>query len=140
MTLSCIWGLPLTIISIPVFIFMLCLAGCPKRYGNCLYFEYGRYWGGIEFGWFFVVNKNPSTHILNHEYGHGIQNCWFGPFFILLWIFGIVRYWTRELITAVNHNVNLPDYDSAWNENNATELGTKYIEKYRELYPEQEDS
>lgn len=132
--LTIFWGFLLTLISIPVFLCMLCLSGKPKRYCNCLYFEYGRYWGGIEFGWFFVVNKNPTQHLLDHEYGHGIQNCIFGPAFMLLWIFGIVRYWVRELIKAADLGLELPPYDSAWNEQNATDLGAEYREMYDKMY------
>ena len=55
-----------------------------------IYFEVGSGWGGFELGAFFVVNKNPSLHILQHESGHGLQNIMLGVFMPLLLVFPLV--------------------------------------------------
>ena len=53
---------------------------------------------------------------------------------MILWIFGIVRYWARELVKSAGRGSELPPYDSAWNEQNATDLGAKYRETYDKMY------
>ena len=35
---------------------------------------------GVSFGPFAVTPKKPSSYLLQHEFGHSIQNCFLGPF------------------------------------------------------------
>ena len=90
--LSFTWGIIMSLIGLPVFLVLFIIKGKPKSYNYCCYYEVGNNWGGLEFGWFYIVNKNSSKHIKDHELGHGIQNCYYGPFFIILWIISIIRY------------------------------------------------
>lgn len=117
------WGLPLNIIGFIIALFLIITGHKPKRHKLCLYFEVGEYWGGLELGFFFLIDKVSSTHTKNHEVGHAIQNSWFGPFFLILWIAGAIRYNYRNLIRKINPNKKLPDYDSIWFEGQATKLG-----------------
>ena len=95
----------------------------PKRHGHCVYFEVGRGWGGLEFGPVFLVNRSPSEHILDHELGHGYQNCLLGPFFLALTLASAVRYNARRIKKKLSPEAVLPPYDSMWFEGWATELG-----------------
>lgn len=123
--LSFTWGLPLTIVGCVVALFLMLAGLKPKRWGYCWYFEIGEKWGGLELGVVFITNKHPSKHLRNHEYGHGIQNCYYGflmPF--LVCIPSAIRYWHREYIQYKNPKKELPPYDSIWFERQATSLGS----------------
>lgn len=131
--LSFTWGLPLTLIGCIVAIVLLIAGYKPQKWGYCYYFEIGEKWGGLEFGLFFLVNKNPTNHIKSHELGHGLQNCMFGilmPF--LVCIPSAIRYWYREYLVRSNKKrySELPDYDSVWFESQASTLGTEFIKWY----------
>lgn len=130
--LSYTWGIIVTLIGTMVFA-MLCVFGYkPKRniYGYAI--EIGEGWGGLEMGPFCLVSKNSSQHTLNHEFGHGIQNCYFGPFMIFISLASAVRYWYREYLIRVKKKSysDLPPYDSIWFEGSATRIGNLYKAKY----------
>lgn len=129
--LSFTWGLPMSLAGLLV-AGVLMLAGYkPKRFHHLFYFEVGENWGGVELGCFFVVNKNPSLHIKQHEAGHGIQNIVFGPLMpFIVSIPSAIRYWNREYLYRTDRKkyYELPDYDSVWFEGQATRLGEKYFE------------
>ena len=132
-TLSFTWGLPMTLIGYVAAIVLRALGYQPKKWGYCYYFEVGRYWGGVNFGPIFITCKDSSEHTKNHELGHAHQNCRFGllmPFIVA--IPSAIRYWSR--IWAVNGGFveqnELPDYDSAWYEGDATKLGTEFMNWY----------
>lgn len=95
--LSFTWGLPMTLIGLIVALVLLITGHKPKKYGYCLHFEVGDCWGGLNLGIVFLTDKTPSTHTKNHEHGHGLQNCYFGPLtpFIVV-IPSAYRYWLRE--------------------------------------------
>lgn len=129
--LSFTWGLPMTLCGALVALVLLLAGYKPKKWKYCYYFEVGHNWGGLELGAFFIVNKNSSTYIKNHEHGHAIQNCWFGPLFpFIVAIPSAIRYWWRELLTKCG-KTDLPDYDSIWFEGQATRVGTKLVEKIK---------
>lgn len=122
--LSLTWGLPLTIIGAIVFGVLIILGKTPKKWDYCYYICVGKSWGGLEFGLFFIVDESESDHTKKHEQGHGIQNCYFGPFMIfIVCIPSAIRYWYREIIKKINPNKILPEYDSIWFEKQATEQG-----------------
>ena len=62
-----------------IYLVLRIFAGKPKLiHGKIAYFETGkRNWGGVTFGWFFVVAKNApedfKEYCRNHETGHIIQ-------------------------------------------------------------------
>lgn len=129
--LSFTWGLPMTLIGCIVSLILLITGHKPKKYGYSWYFEIGNNWGGLELGVVFLTNKNPSTYIKNHELGHGIQNCYWGPLFpFVISIPSAIRYWYREYLVRSKKKKwsELPDYDSIWFEGDATKRGTKFIE------------
>ena len=131
--LSFTWGLPLTLIGCLIAAVLLIVGYKPQKWGYCYYFEIGENWGGLEFGVIFLTNKNPSKHIRNHELGHSIQNCWFGPLMLfVVCIPSAIRYWYREYIVRSGKKkyTELPDYDSVWFENQASILGTEFINWY----------
>lgn len=54
--------------------------------------------GNFSLGVFVFVNKSSSLYVLQHECGHSLQNCWYGPFALLcVSIPSLVRYWVRAL-------------------------------------------
>lgn len=114
-TLSLTWGLPLTIIGAIIFSILIILGKKPKKWDYCYYINIGKSWGGLELGLFFIVDENDSIHTKKHEQGHGIQNCYFGPFMIfIVFIPSAMRYWYREIIKKINPNKALSEYDSIW--------------------------
>lgn len=62
--LSLTWGALMTLCGGVVALALLVTGHKPKRFHYLIYFEVGSGWGGFELGAFFVVNKNPSLHIL----------------------------------------------------------------------------
>lgn len=126
--LSWTWGFPMTFIGSLIFI-LLQLAGIkPSKNQYGWVFEIGEYWGGVELGPFAIVNENPSQHILDHEFGHSLQNCYIGPLMPFISIASAIRYWYREYLTRVKgmKYSELPDYDDIWFEGTATYLGKHY--------------
>ena len=127
--LSFTWGLPMTLVGCIVALCLLITGHKAKRWGYSWYFEVGENWGGVELGAFFLTDKTTSTHTKNHEFGHGIQNCYFGflmPFIVC--IPSAIRYWYREIMERAKPHKALPPYDSVWFEGQATRLGNYYIE------------
>jgi hypothetical protein len=100
-----------------------------KKWGYSYYIEVGKNWGGLELGMFFLTCENPSDSLKCHEFGHGIQNCYFGwtmPFVVS--IPSAIRYWYRTIRSSLGHE-NKGNYDDAWFEGQASELGKYYIER-----------
>jgi hypothetical protein len=97
--LSWTWGGILTTIG-GLITLCLWIIGCPvHRHGGAIYVEVGDKWGGLEFGMFFLCNKNPTEHIKNHEFGHSLQNCLCGPLYIfVIWIPSMIRYHYRNFL------------------------------------------
>ena len=102
----------------------------PKRWGWAWYFELGQTsWGGMEWGPFFIKDKNPNDHLKNHEFGHAIQNCFFGPFMIVLVSLpSTLRYWTRRIMVKRGRRPKTA-YESVWFEAQATRLGTQMMKQ-----------
>jgi hypothetical protein len=132
--LSFTWGLPLTLIGCAVALILMVFGLKPKRYGWCLYFEIGSGWGGLELGPIFLCSKSAGETTKNHEFGHAIQNCYWGPLMIfVISIPSAVRYWFRRILMLCG-KTNLPPYDSIWFEGQATRWGTEYMEKSIDIY------
>ena len=131
--LSFTWGLPMTLVGCLAAAVLLLIGYKPKKWGYCYYFEVGDDWGGVELGFIFIANKNPSEHIKSHELGHGLQNCMFGflmPFIVC--IPSATRYWYREYLVRSGKKTysELPDYSSIWFEGQADKFGCKFMEWY----------
>lgn len=127
--LSCTWGIVMTALGSLVAAILMALGyePTPNKYG--VRFCVGRGWGGVSLGPVAVVNETPSEHILEHEFGHAVQNCFFGPLFVVLVaIPSAIRYWCREIVVklGLKEQSELPPYDGIWFEGMATRLGEKY--------------
>lgn len=126
-TLSFTWGLPLTIIGCVVAIILLVTGHKPKRFSWGLYFEMGPGFGNFDLGPIFLCSKDAHENTKAHEFGHSIQNCYYGPLMIFIVALpSVIRYWIRK--GKKSRGENLPAYDSAWFEGQATELGKKYMD------------
>jgi hypothetical protein len=132
--LSWTWGILLNIVGAVVALVLIVGGKRPKKWGYCYYFEVGgEYWGGTELGMFFLVNKNPSEDIRNHELGHGLQNCKWGPLMpFVICIPSFLRYWYREIRTRMGLK-NETAYDDIWFEGDATKRGTEFMTWYNTL-------
>ena len=127
--LSWTWGLPLTLIGGMVMLVLIIAGKKPKKWGYCYYIEVGENWGGLNLGMFFFTNKNPSHSTKCHEFGHGVQNCYFGwltP--IIVTIPSAIRYWYRAIRENRGYKFKT-SYYSIWFEKQANILGKYYFER-----------
>lgn len=82
--------------------------------------------GGLTLGMFIFVGA-PNKYLCEHEYGHTIQNLWWGPLF--LFVIGAPSFircqWRNWYLTYRYSKTRkrLKDYDSIWFEGQATKLG-----------------
>lgn len=124
--LSFTWGLLSTTAGLIVALCLLITGHKPHRWGYAWYFEVGNRWGGASLGPVFIKDRTDSEHIKNHEFGHSIQNCYFGLFMpILVSIPSSLRFHTRNIMRLFGKRPKTP-YDSVWFERQATELGTEF--------------
>jgi hypothetical protein len=130
--LSFTWGLLMNVIGFIIAGVLLCLGYKPKKWGPGIYFNVGKNWGGVSFGMVFITDSGDHTHTKNHEFGHAIQNCFFGPAMpFVVSIPSAIRYWYWEFKYYRKGLTPPTDYDSIWFEGDATKLGYEYIEKWR---------
>ena len=129
--LSLTWGLPMTLIgALAAAVLMIC-GHKPKRHGYCYYFEVGYGWGGVELGGFFIVQHRAMDYLKSHEFGHGLQNCYYGflmPFIVC--IPSAVRYWYRRLRSYLGKPPTTGYYD-IWFEAQASKWGVLKIQELR---------
>lgn len=123
--LSFTWGILVSAVGMLVSALFLITGHRPSRNLYGWYFTFGTGWGGFSVGPCTVMCKDWTSNIPSHEFGHSVQNCFFGPFMIFLVIIpSVCRYWYREL-----KHITEPPYDSIWFESSATALGEKYKEE-----------
>ena len=98
---SCTYGCIMTLFGAIVSLGCLITGHKPHIFHGKVYFEImNDYWGGLEAGPFFFVNKNASLYLKQHESGHGIQNLYLGPLFpFIVGIRSAMRYWLYEFTT-----------------------------------------
>ena len=104
----------------------MCKGLAPKKNQYGWVFRVGNGWGGLSLGPIALVSCNASQHTLNHEFGHSIQNCLYGPFMVLITLASAARYHYRNWMSKHKPKVTLPPYDSIWFEDEATKLGNYY--------------
>lgn len=127
--LSFTWGLPLNLIGIICGCILRILGYRPDRNIYGWVFTVGRDWGGVNLGIVSIVCVHCGTHTMKHEFGHSIQACIFGPFvLVFVALPSFIRYWYRWYLKEVKGINDLPDYDYAWFEAQATMFGQRYLE------------
>ena len=125
--LSFTWGLPLTLVGFIVAGVLLCVGYKPQRWGDCWHFSVGKNWGGLELGLIFLTGNVSTTYIKNHEHGHAIQNCFFGPLMpFVVCIPSAIRYWYRIIREKIGKPCKTNYYD-IWFEAQASRLGSDYV-------------
>lgn len=128
--LSWTWGLPMNLIGHMIAKILLSMQYKPKKWGGCQYFVVGENWGAISLGTIVIVSKNHTEFMLNHEFGHSIQNCYFGFLFpFVVAIPSYIRYWyyCTSVKFGLKDSNKMSDYYNAWFEKQASELGENSI-------------
>ena len=124
---SLTWGLPVTFAGSVVALAMMATGHKPQRHGWCWYFEAGDRWGGMDWGPVFITGRSDNPSLRDHEFGHAIQNCYYGPFMpILVTAPSSARYWARRIGERIGRKPSTR-YDDIWFEGQASELGRHYI-------------
>ena len=127
--LSLTWGIITTLAGFFTALVMLATGHKPRRWGYAWYFEVGKNWGGASLGPVFIKDRtNDSVHLKNHEFGHSIQNCYFGP--LMPFIVGLpssTRYRLRRFKEKVLKKSPKTPYDTVWFESQASRLGDDFM-------------
>ena len=90
------WGIVMNIIGLCVFLFAKIKKYETYKYRNAICIVAPTNFGGLELGMFFIRGKDNQS-VCPHEYGHGIQNLWWGPLFpFVIAIPSAFRYWVRN--------------------------------------------
>lgn len=135
--LSWTWGLPLTLLGYIVAAALKAMGYEPREWGGSIYFVVGEGWGGVSFGPVMVIASDYDTeYVKDHEFGHAIQNCMFGPFCpFIVNIPSFIRAAYRELLVMWGgvERSDLPDYEAIWFEDQASYLGREYMRYWEEL-------
>ena len=124
------WGLPVNIAGAVAAVCLLTTGHKPERFGNCINFTVGKNWGGGSMGIFMITCKNASQRLKEHEHGHSIQNCFYGPLMPLINLRSSSRYLYRACIQRLMPHKALSPYDSVWFEREASELGTQFMNQH----------
>lgn len=124
--LSFTWGIIMTLAGLLVAGVLLLFGIKPKKHAWVYYFEVGENWGGFNLGIITITSKTPSVKTLNHEFGHAIQNCMWGPFMpFVISIPSAVRYWYRMFKYYMKGVDPTVGYYDIWFEGEATRIGTE---------------
>lgn len=122
------WGLPVNIGGAVVALAMLATGHKPQKYGNCIHFDVGDNWGGGSCGVFIFTGKNVPEKVKQHEAGHSLQNCYYGPLMpLLVNLPSTTRFLVRGALEKLLPGSVKTDYYSVWFENQASRLGTEYM-------------
>ena len=124
--LSCTWGILMTITGLISALWLMVKGFKSEKNHYGLAIKVGVGWGGLSLGPIALVSYDASEHTLNHEFGHSIQNCWYGPLMVFVTLASAARYHYRNWISKHKPTVTLPPYDAIWFEGEATEIGNFY--------------
>lgn len=117
------WGLPMTLIGLITFLIAKSFGCRTYWYRNAMCIVVPWDFGGLEMGMFFVRGEHCES-VCAHEYGHSIQNLWWGPLMpFVICIPSGIRYWYREIRYSIAHKPCKTKYDDIWFEGQATRLG-----------------
>lgn len=118
--LNLTWGIVMTVLGAIALLILYALNYEVKKYKTTWYVVVPGKWGGIALGMFFVVCEE-SEGLLNHEYGHTIQNAVYGVGMIFIGLASLIRATVRTVL--LNNGKKLSPYESVWYERQATEWG-----------------
>ena len=130
--LSFTWGIIMTIIGMFAAAGLRIIGKKPTMHGPCLCYVTGTGWGGVSLGPVMIMSEENArgTHTKNHEFGHALQNCLWGPLFpFVIAIPSATRLKYREAQEKKGIKLET-EYDDIWFEGQATEWGHKYIDKF----------
>ncbi len=127
--LSFTWGIIMTFVGAVAALFLVVTGHKPKKHGWCYHFEVGKNWGGVNLGIVMITSANPSEHTKNHEHGHALQNCIWGPLMpFAIALPSAVRYHIRNF--QQKQGKKLKSYDSVWFEMQASIWGDKFMNSF----------
>ena len=112
--LSWTWGIIMSAIGFIIASVCFGLGYECKMHAGAFCFEIGGNWGGISFGCFFFCGTGSSKHTKDHEFGHSLQNCLWGPLFPF--VIGLPSV-IRCAVYNSNTRKGIPNkkpYDSIW--------------------------
>ena len=121
------WGLPVNLGGAVIAAGLLMTGHKPEKYGKCINFTEGKNWGGGSMGIFMITCRNAPQRLKEHEHGHSIQNCFYGPLMPLVNLQSTSRFLYRTGVQKLQPKKKLPPYDSVWFEGEATELGHVFM-------------
>lgn len=131
--LSFTWGILMTIVGGCAAAFLTLVKKVkPIKYGPCWCFVYGTGWGGVSLGPVMIMSEGNAKglHTKNHEFGHSLQNCIYGPLFpLIVALPSVCRYNYRNHLEKKG-TPPTTDYDAVWFEGQATKWGYKCIEYF----------
>ena len=103
------WGGIMSVVGLLAMLFTLPFGKFGIYHGR-LYKRIGKNWGGVELGCFFLCDDSCGEHTLQHECGHGLQNCLWGPLLpfvvcapsaIRYWVFNQKNYEAKKTFATV---------------------------------------
>lgn len=123
--LSFTWGIIMTLIGLCAALYLLARGYKATKYGYCWCFIKGMSWGGVSLGFIIIKSVNACNSTKNHEHGHAVQNCYFGPLHCIFSLMSAIRYHYRNYVvkTGKKKSYDLTDYDAFWFEDQATKVG-----------------
>lgn len=139
--LSFTWGILMTLIG---YLVLLCLLPFgklkkydhQKKYHEYLILQLNTNKGyGFSIGNVIFISKDSFMDsesyysMVDHEIGHTIHNCIFGPFVIfLVYIPSMIRFHMRRRYFKKHGKHPKSNYDEIWFEGTATQIGTYYYD------------
>ena len=128
LALSYTWGIIMStigsLIAIPFLFYCLYIKDICEQRGHCYYFKIGEGWGGFSLGPFCFICKDASIATMEHEQGHSLQNCLYGPLMLIFSICSVIRYHYRNFREYINKPCKTK-YDDFWVEGQASKWGNE---------------
>ena len=124
------WGLPLNIVGALVWLVLkiFCRKMHEEKYRNAICIVVAWNFGGLNLGMFLIRGESCES-CCAHEYGHSIQNLWWGPLMpIVITIPSAIRFWWIKAYIKWFYPKTrkaLSPYTAIWFERQADVLGLK---------------
>lgn len=128
--LSFTWGILISLAGCITSLVLLIAGYRPKKNAYGWVFIIGKTWGGVSIGPCRLLGSEcENDYMKKHEFGHSVQNCFYGPFMIFLVVIpSTIRYWYYEYHYAKGRISKLRPYNDIWFEHQANVLGEKNYE------------